>query len=51
MKLLQKIKSLFTRRKPIYGAAIFKQRSWLEKQVEEELYKRNKERGLHNFIK
>lgn len=51
MKLLTLIKKLFTHRKPIYGAAIFKQRSWLEKKSEEELYKRYQQCGLHNFMK
>lgn len=40
--MIKSLKKLFTRRKPIYGANIFKQRTWLEKQVEEEQFKRNR---------
>lgn len=46
MKLLQKIKSLFTRRKPVYGAKIFTQRSWLDRQVDDAIYKRELMRGI-----
>jgi hypothetical protein len=35
------LKKLFTRRKPIYGAQIFQQKSWLQRQVEEEIWKRH----------
>jgi hypothetical protein len=34
-------KKLFARRQPKYGAAIFQQKSWLDKQVEEALYKKS----------
>jgi hypothetical protein len=40
--MIKFLKKLFTRRKPTYGANIFKQRTWLEKQVEEEQFKRNR---------
>jgi len=46
MKLLQKIKSLFTRRKPVYGPKIFQQRSWLDRQVDDAIYKRELMRGI-----
>jgi hypothetical protein len=35
------LKKLFTRRKPTYGAQIFQQKSWLQRQVEEEIWKRH----------
>jgi len=35
------LKKLFTRRKPTYGAQIFQQKSWLERQVEDEIWKRH----------
>jgi hypothetical protein len=40
--MIKFLKKLFTRRKHTYGANIFKQRTWLEKQVEEEQFKRNR---------
>lgn len=46
MKLLQKIKSLFIRRKPVYGPKIFQQRSWLDRQVDDAIYKRELMRGI-----
>ena len=46
MKLLQKIKSLFTRRKSVYGPKIFQQRSWLDRQVDDAIYKRELMRGI-----
>lgn len=48
MKLLTLIKKLFTRRKSVYGAKIFVQRSWLERQVDDAIYKREMLRGLDN---
>ena len=32
---------LFPRRAPIYGPRIFLQRTWLEKQVDEAIYRRS----------
>lgn len=46
MKLLTLIKNLFTRRKPVYGAKIFTQRSWLDRQVDDAIYKRELMRGI-----
>lgn len=46
MKLLTLIKKLFTRRKPVYGAKIFVQRSWLDRQVDDAIYKRELMRGI-----
>ncbi len=39
MKLL----NLFRKKKPVYGASIFYQRTWLSKQVDEAMYKRQLE--------
>lgn len=46
MKLLQKIKNLLTRKESVYGPAIFQQRSWLSRQVDDALYKQEIARGL-----
>lgn len=46
MKLLQKFINLFIRRKPVYGAKIFQQRSWLDRQVDDAIYKRELMRGI-----
>jgi len=35
------LKKLLTRRKPTYGAKIFQQKTWLQRQVEEEMWKRH----------
>ncbi len=51
MKLLQKIKTLFTRRQSVYGAKIFTQRSWLDRQVDDAIYKREMMRGIGPSIK
>jgi hypothetical protein len=41
MQLINRILSLFTRnRKPVYGARIFQQQSWLDKQVQDAQWKR-----------
>jgi len=37
MKLLKK---LFTKKKPIFGSRIFEQQSWLDKKVQDALWKR-----------
>ena len=37
---MNKLKQLFERRIFKYGAGIFKQQTWLDKQVQEALYKR-----------
>jgi hypothetical protein len=39
--ILEKIKLIFKREQPKYGAKIFKQQSWLSRAVSDELYKRN----------
>lgn len=51
MKLLQKIKNLFTRRQSVYGPKIFTQRSWLDRQVDDAIYKREMMRGIGPSIK
>jgi hypothetical protein len=38
---MKTIIALFARRKPIFGSAIFQQQSWLSKQVNEAIWKRN----------
>ncbi len=40
-RILQKIKLTFKRKQPKYGANIFKSQSWIERQIADELYKRN----------
>jgi len=36
----QKIIALFRRKQPVYGSHIFRQRSWLSRQVDEAVRKR-----------
>jgi hypothetical protein len=40
MKLLNHIISFFSKKQPVYGARIFEQQSWLDKQVQDAQWKR-----------
>lgn len=41
-KIYNKVWCFVTRRKPLYSAQIFRHRTWLERQVEDEQYKQAK---------
>jgi hypothetical protein len=43
-KLYNKIWLMVTRRKPLYGASIFRHRTWLERAVQDEQFKQAKYR-------
>jgi hypothetical protein len=39
-KVIEKIKKVFKRKKPVYGTRIFDQQSWLDKKVSDAVWKR-----------
>jgi hypothetical protein len=46
-KIINKLINLFSKKKPVYGPNIFVQRSWLDRQVADALYKREMLRGVN----
>jgi hypothetical protein len=46
MTIINKLINLFSKKKPVYGPKIFIQRSWLDRQVDDALYKREMLRGI-----
>ena len=45
--IINKLISLFSKKKPVYGPKIFMQRSWLERQIDDAIYEREMLRGVN----